>query len=51
MKEHWSQKFKCWLRKGSFLVLVNINRRILLCLLEEVAGGGSVAGAVGVSDM
>ena len=45
MKENWSKNFEFGLRKGLKLP------RILLCTVGELAGGRSVAVAVGVSDM
>ena len=38
-------------KKVDFWVLFKISSSILLCILGEVPGGGSVALAVGVSDM
>ena len=64
MKGYWSQNLQFWLRNGlnsprrkvdfgSLQLIVDGSSSILLCILGELAWGGSVAVAVavGVSDM
>ena len=46
MVKNWRAK-----KKKIIVFLVKISSRILLCILGELAEGGSVAVAVGVSDM
>ena len=47
MKKKWCHNFKFWLRRG--IKLPHIIK--LLCIVGELAGGGSVAVAFGISDM
>ena len=58
MKAKWCQNLQLWLRKGAkiapqkksrFCVFWSLQRS-LLCIVGELAEGGSVAVAVGVSD-
>ena len=48
MKGQWSQNVQLWLRNG--LKLAG-NHPAELCIVGEIAGGGSMAVAAGVSDM
>ena len=54
MKGKWSQKLQFWLRNGLKLprgrkLIRGSSQTILMCIMGELAGSGSVA--VGVSDM
>ena len=56
MKGQWFQNFQLWLRKGLKLapgikVICWSSRNILLCIMGQLAGGGTMALAVGFSDM
>ena len=55
IKGEWFQNLPFWIRNGLKLTRKkNICRSlssILLCIVGELAGGGSVAVAVGVTDM
>ena len=56
MKGHWSQNLQLWLRnglklpRGKKLIFWSL-QAILLCIVEELSGKGSMAVAVGVCDM
>ena len=56
LKGHLSQNLKYWLRNGLKLargekLIFGSSQTILLCIVGELAGRGSPAVAVGVSDM
>ena len=56
MKGNWSQNLRFWLRNCLKLpveknLIFGSLQTILLCIVLELAGGGSVAVAVGISDM
>ena len=56
MKGKWSQNLKFWIKDEIKLhigkkIICGSSQTILLYIVEELAGGGSVTVAVGVSDM